>query len=316
MDTVLINTLADGAFHSGQRLGELLGVSRTAVWKHLQKLADLGLEVESVKGRGYRIRGGLELLDAAAIRSAIAPGVEPLLHSLQVQSVIESTNGWLAAREEAVQAAVLAEYQSRGRGRRGRAWSSPFGKNIYLSVAWQYDGGAAVLEGLSLAVGVAVRRALGEVPGLGLKWPNDVLFENRKVAGILLEMQGDPSGQCRVVVGIGVNHGMRGRQRPDIDQPWADATEFCDWDRNTIAARLLSELVPVLEGFGNTGFRRYRDEWNRYDLCRDRPVRLLTPAREIEGIARGVGEFGAILIEHGGQTVSYNGGEVTLRVVR
>ena len=162
-------------------------------------------------------------------------------------------------------------------------------------------------------MGVAVRRALGADTALQLKWPNDLLFEGRKLAGILLEMQGDASGQCQVVVGIGINAGMAGERRPDIDQAWADAAELGVGGRNLLVAAVLNQVIPLLEGFGERGFVHYRDEWNRCDAFRDRSVRLLTPATAVEGIARGVAENGALRIESAGGIQLYNGGEVSLR---
>lgn len=317
MEPLLIETLADGLFHSGQHLGELLGVSRTAVWKHLQKLADLGIEIESVKGKGYRIPGGLELLREDAIRASLADSVSDSISNIHVQQMVDSTNAYVASLGEDGNGVIcLAEYQSLGRGRRGRNWSSPFGRNIYLSLGWQFDGGAACLEGLSLAVGVAVLRALDRHESLGLKWPNDVLFNGRKVAGILLEMQGDPSGRCQVVVGIGINQGMSGQRRPEIDQPWADASDVGSWSRNTLVAKVLNELLPVVDSFAQKGFSHYADEWNGFDISRDLPVRLITPAMEVHGIARGVTESGAVKIEVDGSLQIFNGGELSLRLVK
>ena len=313
LERQLISTLSTGEFCSGQALGELLGVSRTAVWKHLQKLGELGLNVESVKGLGYRIPGGLSLLDDTAIFADIEPESRSQLSRLEVHHKIDSTNAYLSNMGDAAAGvAVLAEYQIGGRGRRGRSWVSPYGKNIYLSLGWRFDDGASRLEGLSLAVGVAVCRALGAPQGLALKWPNDLLFEERKLAGILIEMQGDPNGSCQVIVGVGINQGMlQGFQ--GIDQPWADVTEFCDWTRNQLAARVISELVPVVGGFSQGGLEPFLEEWNRWDLCKDRDVRLITPGREITGTARGIAANGALVLERDGMQEQYSGGEISLR---
>lgn len=317
MDQLLVKALADGDFHSGEHLGELLGVSRTAVWKHLQKLEALGLDIESVKGKGYRIAGGIELLDWQRIKTIVSPEVAGVLNRVDVLESIDSTNRHLMAMGEAANRVVcLAEHQSQGRGRRGRSWNSPFGKNLYLSLGWQFDGGAASLEGLSLVVGIAVRRALGDSDQLRLKWPNDLHYQGRKLAGILLEMQGDPAGVCNVVIGIGVNVGMSEGSRSDIDQPWSDTSELGVTSRNQLAGQILDELIPVLLTFGERGFRYYREEWNCYDACRDHPVRLYTPAFEILGVARGVADNGAILIDVDGVTKEFNGGELSLRLVK
>ena len=197
----LLTLLKDGRFHSGEALGAALGVSRSAVWKQLQSLeSELGLAVYKVRGRGYRLAAPLLLLDAGEISRRSAQAYWPV----QVYDEIDSTNAEalrLVAEGRPAPFLVLAERQSAGRGRRGRAWSSPFAQNLYYSLVLRVDGGMRQLEGLSLVVGLAVRRALQEMGvRAGLKWPNDVLVENRKIAGILLELVGDPADVCHVVL--------------------------------------------------------------------------------------------------------------------
>jgi BirA family biotin operon repressor/biotin-[acetyl-CoA-carboxylase] ligase len=221
----ILDILKDGEFHSGEALGEKVGCSRTAVWKHLQKLEALGLLVETTKGTGYRIVGGVELLDGEAIARALSATASPHLSRIDVFQSIDSTNTYareLAEKESASGAVILAEQQTAGRGRRGKTWVSPFAANIYLSVVWDFEQGAQSLEGLSLAVGVAVKRALTAhgVAGVKLKWPNDIYVEQKKLGGILLEMIGDPAGHCTVVVGVGLNIAMPTQQGSAIEQDW------------------------------------------------------------------------------------------------
>ncbi len=318
-ERMLISLLADGQFHSGEKLGERLGISRAAVWKQLRKLDDLGVAVESVKGRGYRIPGGLELLDRDAMVAALAPNIARGC-VLTVLDDTSSTNDWIKSRTGSWQGLVcLAERQTSGRGRRGRSWVSPFGRNLYLSVGWEFDGGAALLEGLSLAVGVAVCRALGgrrEHAGLSLKWPNDILLSGRKLGGILVELQGDPSGLCQVVVGIGVNYGMGETTGETIDQPWADGREITTTGRNHLAVRLVTEVMSMLAEFTRSGFTPFRDEWCDYDATRDLAVRVSTAATAREGVARGVDDQGALILETDKGLETVHGGEVSLRVAR
>ncbi|MFA5496106.1 MAG: bifunctional biotin--[acetyl-CoA-carboxylase] ligase/biotin operon repressor BirA [Porticoccaceae bacterium] len=315
----LISLLADGRLHSGEWLGEQLGISRTAVWKQLNNLEELGLDIESVRGQGYRIAGGIELLDPVSIRQHIAAGVRPGLGRFDILDEVASTNDWIKALQPGQQwrgAVCLAERQTSGRGRRGRAWVSPFGRNIYLSLGWEFSGGAASLEGLSLAVGVAVCRALGgkaRHPELQLKWPNDILYQGRKLGGVLVEMQGDPTGSCQIVIGVGLNHGMAGHIQ-GIDQQWADATAFSTQGRNELAGRLISELLLMINDFGANGFRGFREEWSRYDAAVNRVVTLSTVAATTEGVCRGIAENGAVLIETETGLKQFNGGEITLRV--
>jgi len=315
-ERALIAFLADGEFHSGEKLGELLGVSRTAVWKQLQKLEGLGVTLESVKGLGYRIAGGLDLLQKQEIAAAL--GSASGVCDLTLLEETTSTNDWVKARQGSWHGVTcLAERQTGGRGRRGRAWVSPYGRNLYLSMGWGFEGGVAALEGLSLAVGVAVCRTLGggaAPEGVALKWPNDILLNGRKLAGVLVEMQGDPSGACQVVVGIGVNYGMGPLQGEEIDQPWADGRELVDMSRSQLAGALIRELAAMLQLFAEQGFASFREEWSSYDATRDKPVRLTAANRTIDGIARGIDAHGALLVETVQGVESFYGGEVSLRV--
>lgn len=321
----LLTCLADGEVHSGDELGQLLGVSRTAVWKHLRKLDDLGLPLASVRGRGYQLPDGLELLEREAIAAALTPEVSAQLTQLALLSITDSTNA--RALEQAQQShsgyACLAEYQSAGRGRRGRQWVSPFGSNLYLSLTWGFDGGAVQLEGLSLAVGVALCRVLEQrgLTEVALKWPNDVLWRGRKLAGVLLEMTGDPAGQCQVVVGIGLNLAMPRSGGERIDQPWADVREACAAEnvalpgRNGLAADLLNELFPLLADYHLSGFEAYRLAWQKRDAFAGRQVRLQTQRSELLGVARGVDASGALRLEVEGKERSFHGGELSMRAV-
>jgi BirA family biotin operon repressor/biotin-[acetyl-CoA-carboxylase] ligase len=322
--TTLLPLLASGEFCSGQVLAAALGVSRTAVWKQLNALADYGLQIESVKGRGYRIPGGLDLLDENLVRSALSPQAAGLLSRLQLLETVDSTNAEAMRQVEAGAGAGLAcsaEQQSAGRGRRGRTWVSPFARNIYLSLVWQYHQGAAALEGLSLAVGVAVARALAAnaLPPVQLKWPNDVVYEGAKLGGVLLEMTGDAAGTCQVIVGVGLNVAMPGAAAGAIDQAWTDIDSMVESGRarpgrNLLLASLLNELLPLLAGFEQRGFGPWRDAWQALDAYAGQAVVLHTGARELAGIACGVDERGALQLETAAAGVqSIYGGEISLR---
>ncbi|MBL4783770.1 MAG: bifunctional biotin--[acetyl-CoA-carboxylase] ligase/biotin operon repressor BirA [Porticoccaceae bacterium] len=312
----IVDLLGTGEFVSGAVLGDVLGVSRTAVWKHLQKLEGWGVSIDRVKGRGYRIVGGMELLNKDRILAEMAEPGRRLLNRLQVLDTTDSTNNVVRGEIEqgAAQGFVcLAERQSGGRGRHGREWVSPFGRNLYTSLSWYFDEGAAALEGLSLAVGVAVARVIQSfgVSQVTLKWPNDILLRKKKVGGVLLEMMGDPVGKCQVIVGIGINLGMT--EGAAIDQPWADLESEVRISRNQLAAALLSELLPMLDTFSATGFAAYHAEWGGFDAHRDSPVKLITPRLTVKGLGRGVSSSGAIQIEVDGIIKSFSGGEVSLR---
>ncbi len=321
-DTTLLPLLASGRYVSGQALADALGVSRTAVWKQLNKLTDLGLQIESVKGRGYRIPGGLDLLQETGVRSVMSPVSLGLLGCLDLRDSVGSTNAEALSQIAEGRGAgyvCSAEQQSAGRGRRGREWVSPYARNLYLSVVWEYSGGAASLEGMSLAVGVVVARALQRcsVPPVQLKWPNDVLADGAKLGGILLEMTGDASGSCQVVVGIGINVNMPAEQAQGIDQSWTDLARLCPGKcpaRSALLGVILDELLPMLASFESTGFGPWQAPWQALDAFADEAVVLHSASHQLAGIARGVDMRGALQLETASSGVqSVFGGEISLR---
>ncbi len=320
----LIRLLADGEFHSGEELGEVLGVSRAAVWKQLQKLQSSGIDVRSTKGRGYVIPGGLNLLDARQIHAMLSPEANSLLSSLEVLAQVDSTNARVLREGQkwGKGYVCLAERQTAGRGRRGRQWVSPFAGNIYLSLSWTYEEGAAVLEGLSLAVGLAIVEALESLgfSGIALKWPNDLLWQGRKLSGVLLEMGGDPAGQCQVVVGVGLNVTMPASAASAIDQPWVDLQSLSPdafgaggVTRNTLAATLLNHLLPLLRDYARLKFSHYQAAWEARHAYAGQEVELVMANSRVRGHLLGVDSQGALrLLTDDGERVFY-GGEISLR---
>ncbi|MBT3437519.1 MAG: bifunctional biotin--[acetyl-CoA-carboxylase] ligase/biotin operon repressor BirA [Oceanospirillaceae bacterium] len=314
----LLHLLADGHFHSGTDLGQHLNMSRAAVWKQLKGVEALGVQLHRVRGRGYRIAGGLDLLDLEAIQRQLPP-LTPVF-SMQLHMSLASTNQTLMQRvqQEPIHGqVVLAEVQTKGRGRLGRQWQSPFGQNIALSLGWRFAGGAAALEGLSLVVGLALVEALQDlgVSSAKLKWPNDVLADGKKLAGILLEMRGDATGPCHVVIGIGVNVHLQ--HSPNIDQPWVSLRQLgYHVQRNELVARLLLRLNQHLHTFVVQGFAPVRRLWQSYNQHQDQLVQLLLSGETLNGVCRGVNDTGAVLVEVGGELRAFNGGEISLRPQR
>lgn len=318
---LLIKCLADGCFHSGEELGREAGVSRAAVWKHLQQLDALGIDVTRQKGRGYVVVGGLSLLDADRMQSLLTAEAAALLSALDILLQTESTNQYLldqVASSGAHAQVCFAERQTRGRGRRGRHWVSPFAANIYMSMSWRFTQGVAALEGLSLAIGVAVCDALQAMgfEHLQLKWPNDILLGGRKLAGILIELAGDVSGECYVVVGLGLNVNMPNSMAMQIDQPWTDLASISTGlpDRNRIAAMLLNGLIPLLSRYEQDGFGRYRGAWESRNAYQGQRVNLITPATTVSGVMLGVSGSGGLRLQVDGLEQVYLGGEVSLRI--
>ncbi|MCO6059068.1 bifunctional biotin--[acetyl-CoA-carboxylase] ligase/biotin operon repressor BirA [Pseudomonas sp. MOB-449] len=311
----LLNLLQDGRFHSGQALGAALGVSRSAVWKQLQQLeSDLNLPIYKVRGRGYRLQTPLSLLNQVTLNSGAASW------ACQVFDSLDSTNAEvmrLLAAGRVPPFAVTAERQTDGRGRRGRRWVSPYAQNLYYSVALRIEGGARQLEGLSLVVGLAVLSTLRSfgLEAVGLKWPNDLLVNNRKIAGILLELVGDPADICHVVIGIGINVNMQ-QSAEQIDQPWTSMQRESGAlvDRSALVVRLGQCLGEYLERHRLHGFAALREEWEAGHLWQGRSVNLIAGVQRIQGRVIGIDETGALRLDIDGEERAYSGGELSLRL--
>lgn len=318
----LLSILSDGRFHSGEALGRELGISRAAVWKQLKTLEQtLGLALDAVRGRGYRLAGGCELLDGERIRAGLAPAVQTQLDGLQIHFSLDSTNRHLMQHASALPGqihACLAERQTAGRGRHGRPWISPFGQNIYLSLLWRAPVGPEMLGGVSLLVGAALVQALERLgaEGIGLKWPNDLLWRGRKLAGVLLELAGETAGPCQLVTGVGLNMRMDKAAAADIDQPWVDLATVMGkpMSRNRVVSAVLDTLVPALLAFPHTGLAPHLLTWRRFDLLQGRAVHLSLPDRTVVGTARGVDETGALLLDGEDGRKRYFSGEVSVRL--
>jgi len=316
----LLVILSDGMYHSGEDLGEKLGISRAAIWKKIQKVSSLGLLLESKKGRGYRILGGLDLLASNQILSHLSPSAKALLFDLEVLSTVSSTNTHArlyAEKSNASGRVIVAEGQTNGRGRRGKTWVSPYGCNLYLSLVWGFDGGVKEIEGLSLAVATAVLGGLKlcGAENIKLKWPNDLLYQKRKIGGILLEVVGDPSGYCQVIIGVGVNMGMPENLSELADQQWANAGELLDpkVGRNQLAGVVIGELLLLLDGYKKTGFLGYKKEWLEHDAFKGERVELIMVNNSVEGTVHGVDDSGALILKVDGEIKVFSGGEISLR---
>ena len=308
----LLKLLKDGRFHSGQALGAALGVSRSAVWKQLQHLeSELNLSIHKVRGRGYQLAAPLELLE----HEQMAAGPWPV----SIHESLDSTNAESLRAIDRGQTApfvILAERQLAGRGRRGRKWVSPFAENIYYSLVLRMDGGMRQLEGLSLVVGLAVLSALREmgIERVGLKWPNDVLVGNKKIAGILLELVGDPADVCHLVIGIGINANMR--VASEVDQAWTSV--FLESgkaiNRNSLVSSLNQSLLTYLKRHESSGFAAIQAEWESNHLWQGREVSLIAGVHQVDGTVMGIDQQGALRLRVEGEEKVFSGGELSLRL--
>ncbi len=311
----LLNILADGEFHSGEALAARLGVSRASIFNALNDVAEYGVALQRIRGRGYRLARPWQRLERAEILRWL--GVDAAQFDIGILPHAASSNTLLLQRaaQDAASGSVLAvELQTAGRGRLGRVWRSGLGSTLTFSLLWRFDCGLNALSGLSLAVGVAIARALDGLgaQGVRLKWPNDVLTEQGKLGGVLIEAQGDMLGPSAVVIGIGLNCSLPEHLTGQIDQPASALDEICRdiLDRNQLLAAVLHELAGTLRQFVRGGFAGFAEEWENYHIHQDQPVRLcMADGSIVTGIARGASESGELCLEMAQGVRRFNSGE-------
>jgi BirA family biotin operon repressor/biotin-[acetyl-CoA-carboxylase] ligase len=314
----VLSLLADGEFHSGEIIAAQLGVSRASVFNALADAADFGVDLQRIRGRGYRLAHPWQRLDRDQIADRL--GADAGRFDIEIMAQAPSTNT-LLLQQAAHQAGapngrvLAAEFQTAGRGRMGRSWHAGLGSSLTFSLLWRFDCGLNALTGLSLAAGVAIVRALNGLgaQGIRLKWPNDILTAQGKLGGVLIEAQGDMLGPSAVVIGIGLNCTLPARLLPRIGQPAVALDEICSTmpDRNLLLAALLQQLAIVLERFGKDGFAPFRGEWEQYNIHRDRTVQLQLPDDSlVSGTVRGVSDSGALCVETAQGLRQFNSGEV------
>jgi BirA family biotin operon repressor/biotin-[acetyl-CoA-carboxylase] ligase len=318
----LVLILSDGTFHSGERLGEQLSLTRSAIWKLIKKLADWDLTIESITNKGYRIPGGLSLLETPKILPFVEKTQQNQLAHIEIFDSLPSTNDYLLNLKSTQNRACFSEKQTLGKGRRGRTWVSPFAKNIYLSLLWHFEKDLSELSSLSIAIAVSVIDTLNQCgidQKFGIKWPNDVLCENHKLAGILVELSGTTNDICSAVIGVGLNVRMSDSTltNQNITQPWTDLQTLSGLtiDRNQLAGMLLNNLINTASLFQKKGLAAFLPQWQTLDLTFGKPITIITHTTEFQGIGRGINEQGHFLLETApNQIKSFTSGEVSLRI--
>lgn len=315
-----LRRLADGRFHSGEDVARALGRSRASLSEALKRAPDLGIDLYSVRGRGYRLAAPIEFLDAPAINARLAK--ERSRVRLDVVDEIDSTSTRLvelAALGASAGTCLAAEWQSAGRGRRGRSWVASLGGSLTFSLLWRFERGAGHLGGLSLAVGLCVARALAAsgVPRAQVKWPNDVIVDFRKIAGILVETSGEMQGPTQAVIGVGVNYRLPERVLDRIDQPVIDVAGCAAPvpSRGEVLTRVLVELGRGLEAFERQGFAGAREAWRALHAYQGRAVRVMPPRDPpFDAEVVDVAPDGALVVAGGdGKPVALASAEISLR---
>ena len=324
----LLGMLAEGSFHSGEQLAKKLKISRGGVWKLMNSLKALGVDIESVARQGYRLPRAVDLLDREAIVSSLPAATRAQLERADVLLTVDSTNRFIA--DLAPPAAghfqlCTTEVQNAGRGRRGRSWVAPFGSGVCMSVGWQFAEAPPTFSALSLAVGVAVVKAFRRlgIEGVGLKWPNDLQWQGRKLGGILIEMRGESAGPAQVIIGIGINMQMPAAIRmqlaereaaliADIHEIMREKTPT----RNALIGAVATELLAMLQTFAVSGFAPFKDRWHELDTLSNAPVKVISGSQTTMGYARGVDADGTLLVDVDGGLRRFVSGEVSLRAVK
>jgi len=319
----LLTILSDRKYHSGAELGRFFNVSRAAIWKVIQKIElNYSLTVFAVKGKGYRLQQPLDLLDKESITKNLSKKTLNQLNQLEVFVDIDSTNSYLNAKSfdgAPSGYVVLAEQQKKGQGRRGRTWVSPFACNLTLSILWRFQFGPAQLGCLSLFIAVAIVRALNKlgINDVGVKWPNDIYWQNKKLAGILLEMRGEANGPSAVVIGVGLNMAMRSNNidvTKDIDQSWVDLESItgAKVERNYFTALVINSLFDVLTAVPDKQ-QGLLQEWQSMDVLKGQEIDVHFADKVIHGKALGINQDGALKILHKNKELICHSGEVSIR---
>ena len=305
----LIEILADGEFHSGEELAASFGITRAGINKYMKVLREWGLDFTSVQGKGYCLTAPIDLIKKCKIDHYYQADSR-----CEILPIIDSTNQYLLDKIGQLRSgdSCIAEFQSKARGRRGRKWFSPFGSNLYFSMYWQLEQGVAAAMGLSLVVGIVIADTLRALSGqdIKVKWPNDLYLNDQKLAGILIELAGKTGDCAHAIIGIGVNLMMTNPDPNIVNQKWANLGKV---DRNLLVARIVKNLNIKLSEFEKQGLAPFISDWNRLDNFANRPVKLLIGDNIIRGIAKGINEQGALMLEQDGKIHAHIGGEISLR---
>lgn len=328
----LLNILNQPGFHSGTTMGEVLGISRVAVKKRIETLIKEGLPVHSVHGRGYCLDKDVVLLDEQQIIDNLPKQFKQYMHSIEVHQSLPSTNSYLLSKEiiSGMARVCVAEAQPSGKGRRGNVWDSLPYRNVMLSLSWAFDDWPETITGLGLAASVSIAKCLQKKYGIdiSIKWPNDLLVDNKKIAGVLIEVNGESGGRCNLVMGLGLNvyqanQGKLAQQEHSTvhnkkaDYEWVDMYRLgCVVNRNQLVADCITAWLQMLLEFSQSGFTSFVDDWNALSSYHDKQIKVQSTREIIVGTMRGVDNYGALLVEaENAQTVRFTETDVSVRLL-
>ena len=319
----VLSILSDGKFHSGEAIAKNFNVSRVLIWQVIAEAEKLGVEIFSVRGKGYSLSHSIQLLDEVKIKQSIGEMASWI--NIKVFDVVDSTNNFLMQETQKAYphaSCVAANIQTSGKGRRGRQWQSSLGENLTFSFLWRFTKGTSALSGLSLAVGVSLIRSLKKInlKEALLKWPNDILVKDdeayKKLAGILIEVQGDTDGQSAAIIGVGINLKLSKNQLAKIDQPAIGISQCIEdeIDPNQLLGIIIKDLTEVLAQFELNSFESFKDEWQSYDAFHDQSISISSSdGGMISGKEHGVNNTGALEVITEGGIKTFSSGEVSIR---
>ncbi|KTD60745.1 biotin--[acetyl-CoA-carboxylase] ligase [Legionella shakespearei] len=317
----LLHLLKDGACHSGNELGQALGISRSAIWKQINQLIDFGIPVTRLAHQGYQLPSPLILLDHQLISNQLQAIDFKSALNLHVLTSVDSTNRFLKELPPSQMLDVCcAELQTQGRGRFGRQWHSPFGENIYCSSRWSLNCDLGKLSGLSLVTSLAVLSTLNEFttePDIKIKWPNDILWRDKKLCGSLIEIIAESNGTAQIIIGIGINVNSDTENQPLLDKPWCSLYEITQqkYNRNLILASLIANLDRYLKKFMAHDLSVFMSEWNKSDYLVGKKITVAQSGHSLSGIARGITQAGLLILkDEDGLNHFLSSGDTTLNL--
>ena len=319
----LLNALSDGLCHSGNDLGHALGISRTAIWKHIKHLSQLGLEVLSIHKQGYQLRAPIKLLDEFAVRKQLMDSGFNKPVTLHFFASVNSTNQYLKELPPSTTIDICcAEMQTQGRGRFGRNWYSPFGENIYCSSRWHFNSDVSSLSGLSLVISLAIVASLTDLSvgddDIAIKWPNDILWKGKKLSGCLIEINAESYGTADVIIGIGINVNANAASIEFIDRPWCSLFEINphQYDKNKLISQLIIQLNLHIQEFRQQGFAAFLSRWQALDYLQGQHICVSHPLGTQTGQAVGVNSQGQLLLlDDSGNIHHLSSGDTSLKAL-
>ena len=310
----IVKLLNDGEFHDGTSVGKQFSMTRAGIWKTIKKLQDYGVEIKSAKGKGYRLVEPLILLDKNAIKKSLKNKIK-----IEVLESISSTMDYFKNNTDHKNIqACLAELQTAGRGRFNRHWQTPFAQNISLSLCYPFAKDISQLAGLSTVIGLSICQTLKNyalTKPLKLKWPNDIIYADKKLGGVLIEIEAESNGWCHAIIGIGLNVNLQHQQQPSISQPWTSLREASGQyiDRNILSAELINDLLKNLEFFSESGLKGFMQEWETYDYLQEKIITLTILNKKITGVAKGISPQGHLLLQQkDGEVIECSSGNASI----